>query len=153
MLKIDWDERYYGDVKRQCKILVKKYPFLEGFIILESSTKKHNVRNIGNGLSDISDNVYSYKSKNYHAVFNGVVAKDQLNSILADLCLQLHDENLTKWFLMQLIKETFTLRIGFKGKKKPPRIVYRWENQDKQIAKFLENRNFILEFLELNSER
>jgi hypothetical protein len=44
-----------------------------------------------------------------------------------------------------------------KGKKKPPEIVYRYpkdgRNQDKQIATFLENRNFILEFLELNSER
>ena len=57
----------------------------------------------------------------------------------------------------RLIKGKYTLRIGFKGKKKPPIIVYRYpkdgRNQDRQIAKFLENRNLILEFLELNSER
>jgi hypothetical protein len=53
---------------------------------------------------------------------------------------------------LQLIKGTYTLRFGSKGKTKPPEIVYRYpkdgRNQDKQIAKFLENRNFILEFLE-----
>lgn len=39
------------------------------------------------------------------------------------------------------------MRIGFKGRKKPPTIVYRYGNQDKQIAKFLTNREFILGFL------
>lgn len=32
---------------------------------------------------------------------------------------------------MQLIKGTYTLRIGFKRKKKPPKIVYYEGNQDK----------------------
>ena len=66
-------------------------------------------------------------------------------------------EELDNWLHMQDIKQTDSLRIGFKGKRKPPKIVYRYpkdgSNQDKQIAKFLENRNCILEFLELNSER
>jgi len=48
---------------------------------------------------------------------------------------------------MQKIKRTYSLRIGFKGKKKPPKIIYRWGNQDGQIKKFLENRKFILDFL------
>jgi hypothetical protein len=52
-----------------------------------------------------------------------------------------------------LIKGTYTLRIGFKGKKKPPKIVYRYGNQDKQIAKFLENRDFILDFLKVSQRK
>jgi hypothetical protein len=52
---------------------------------------------------------------------------------------------------MQLIKGTFTLRHGFKKKKGIPRIVYRFGNQDGQIAKFLANRDFILDFLEETS--
>jgi hypothetical protein len=71
----------------------------------------------------------------------------ELNRILAWLCLRLKDENLTKWFFMQLQKGTYTLRIGFKERKKPPRIIYRFGNQDKQIRKFLENRKFILDSL------
>lgn len=48
---------------------------------------------------------------------------------------------------LQMIKGMFTLRHGFKRGKKPPRIVYRYGNQDKQIARFLANRRFILNFL------
>jgi hypothetical protein len=80
------------------------------------------------------------------------LARAELESILAWLCLFTKDNGLITWFLLQLIKGTYTLRIGFKGKKKPPKIVYRYpkdgRNQDKQIAKFLENRKFILEFLD-----
>jgi hypothetical protein len=46
---------------------------------------------------------------------------------------------------MQDIKETNTLRIGSKGDKKPPRIVYRYGSQNNQIKWFLENRAFILQ--------
>ena len=150
ILKIDFDERYYYEVYRLCMILVKKYPVLDnGFIILQSSTKTHKIKKIGNSLPDVSnDVVYSYKLRSFHAVFNGVVSKDEINSILAWLCEKVKDWNLIKWFHMQLIKGTYTLRIGFKGKKRPPIIVKRYGNQDKQIRKFLENRNFILEFLE-----
>lgn len=49
---------------------------------------------------------------------------------------------------MQLIKQTFTLRYGPKKDKGPPKIIYKFGNQDKQIAKFLDNRNFILKCLD-----
>ena len=78
----------------------------------------------------------------------GEVAEEELQSILAWLCLFTKDNKLITWFLLQLIKGTYTLRIGFRGRKKPPRIAYRWGNKDRQIAKFLENRNFILDFLD-----
>ena len=148
MVKVDWDERFLCEVKRFCKILVKRFPVLDGgFIILKSSTKLRKIRN-----DTFTDIAYSYKSPSYHTVFKGAVSKDELDSILAWLCLFTKDWNLIIWYLLQQTKKTHTLRIGFKGKKKPPKIVYRWGSQDRQIAKFLENRNFILEFLELNSE-
>jgi hypothetical protein len=128
--------------------MVKRFPVLGGgFIILQSSEKTRKIRN-----DVFTEIAYTYKSKSYHTVFNGEVSKDELQSILAWLCLFTKDNKVTTWFLLQLIKGTYTLRIGFKGKKKPPKIVYRWGNQDRQIAKFLENRNFILDFLDSNSE-
>jgi hypothetical protein len=148
IVKVDWDERFLCEVKRFCKIMVKRFPVLGGgFIILQSSEKTRKIRN-----DVFTEIAYTYKSKSYHTVFNGEVSKDELQSILAWLCLFTKDNKVTTWFLLQLIKGTYTLRIGFKGKKKPPKIVYRWGNQDRQIAKFLENRNFILDFLDSNSE-
>jgi hypothetical protein len=142
-LKVDLDERFLCEVKRFCKIMVKRFPVLGGgFIILQSSTKLCKIRN-----DTFTEFAYTYKSKSYHTVFNGEVTKDELQSILAWLCLFTKDNNLITWFLLQLIKGSYTLRIGFKGKKNPPRIVYRYGNQDKQIAKFLANRQFILDFL------
>ena len=114
--------------------------------------KTRKIRDIGNSLSDVSTVAYCYKVKSYHAVFNGVVSKDEFNSILAWLCLHTNDWNLIRWFLMQLIKGTSALRIGFKGKKKPLKIIYRYGNQDRKISMFLENRKFILRFLESSSK-
>jgi hypothetical protein len=149
MVKVDWDERFLCEIKRLCKIMVKRFPVLGGgFIILQSSTKTRKIRN-----DTFTEIAYSYKSPSYHTVFNGEVSKDELQSILAWLCLFTKDNGLITWFLLQLIKGTYTLRIGFKGRKKPPKIVYRWGNQDKQIAKFLENRNFILDFLVQSGKR
>jgi len=110
---------------------------------LQSSVKTRKIRN-----DVFTEIAYSYKSKSYHTVFNGEVSEDELQSILAWLCLFTKDNKLITWFLLQLIKGTYSLRIGFKGRKKPPKIVYHMGNQDRQIAKFLENRNFILDFLE-----
>ena len=149
IVKVDWDERFLCEVKRFCKIMVKRFPVLGGgFIILQSSVKTRKIRN-----DVFTEIAYSYKSPSYHTVFNGVVSKDELESILAWLCLFTKDWNLIIWFLLQLHKRTYTLRIGFKGKKKPPKIVYRYGNQDKQIAKFLENRAFILNFLAQSEKR
>ncbi len=143
IFKIDWDERFLCEVKRYCKIMVKRFPVLGGgFIILQSSVKTRKIRN-----DTFTEIAYSYKSPSYHTVFNGEVSGNELQSILAWLCLFTKDWGLITWFLLQLIKRTYTLRIGFKGRKKPPKIVFRYGNQDRQIKKFLENRDFILDFL------
>jgi hypothetical protein len=141
ILKIDHDETPLPFVKRIDYMLCKRYN-LEGFIILQSSVKTHIVKD-----EELEKDVYKYQTKSYHSVFNKSLTMIEINRILAWLCLRLKDENLTKWFFMQLQKGTYTLRIGFKGKKKPPRIVFAYGCQDKQIAKFLSNRDFILKFL------
>jgi len=141
IVKVDWDERGLVEVKRLSMLMNNRYG-LDGFIILESSTKPHKVRN--EALTAIA---YKYKTKSYHTVFNKKVSPNELNSVLAWLCLLTKDNKLITWFLLQLIKGTYTLRHGFKKRKQPPRIVCRCGNQDKQIAKFLANRKFIFDFL------
>lgn len=75
-----------------------------------------------------------------------------MNRILAWLCLFTKDNKLVTWFLLQMIKGTFTLRHGFKKSKSFPQIVYRFGNQNGQIAKFLANREFILDFLGVKAD-
>ena len=142
IVKVDWDERLLTEVKRFSRLMNERYN-LDGYIILQSSTKKREIRE-----QTLDHICYSYQSKSYHTVFNRVVSEKELNGILAWLCLFTKDNKLITWFLLQNIKGTYTLRHGFKCKKSYPKIVYRFGNQDKQIAKFLANRNFILKFLE-----
>jgi len=139
--KVDWDERFLIEVKRFSRLMNERYN-LDGFIILQSSTTLHKVR-----IESLDRIAYEYKTKSFHTVFNRPVSYQELISILAWLCVFTKDNKLNTWFLLQLIKGTFTLRLGFKGKKKPPKIVYRYGNQDKQIAKYLSNRAFVLNFL------
>lgn len=141
IVKVELDNVDFRFAKRIGKILNKRYN-LDGFIILQSSTTNHKIEN-----ADYSKTVYRFRTYSYHIVFNRKVSESENRSIIAWLCMYLKDENLTKWFLMQCIKQTTTLRIGFKGKKKPPKIVYRYGNQDKMIKEFLDNRQFILDFL------
>jgi hypothetical protein len=141
IVKIDWDERGIVEVKRFSRLLLERYN-LDGYIILQSSTTHHKVRD-----ETLDHACYKYTTKSYHTVFNRKVSNDKLNEALAWLCLFTKDNKLTTWFLLQLIKGTYTLRHGFKGKKRPPKIVYRYGNQDRQIARFLANRQFILDFL------
>jgi hypothetical protein len=141
IVKVDWDERNLVEVKQFSRLMNERY-HLDGFIILQSSTHKREIR-----TEDLTQIAYTYKTKSYHTVFNRSVSWNELHSILAWLCLFTKDNKLVIWFLLQLIKGTFTLRVGFKKRKKPPRIVYRFGNQNGQIAKFLANRKFILGFL------
>jgi len=140
IIKIDWDNRFRCEVKRYSRMMCESSN-LVGFMILESSSRTRHVLD-----EQLGKVVYKYKTKSYHTVFNEPVSYDKIISCLAWLCMVVKDQKLTDWFLMQLIKGTFTLRHGFKGKKSPPRIVYRYGSQDKQIKKFLDNRKFILDF-------
>lgn len=120
---------------------------LDGFRIFQSSVKTHSVKNIeGDKI------VYKYRTRGFHLVFNREVSESENRSIVSWLCLHLKSywnviENLDWWFHMQCVKQTVTLRHGFKGNKKPPREVYRFGNQDKMIAEFMDTREYILDFL------
>jgi hypothetical protein len=143
-LMIDFDASLrttITDIIRYCKLLCKKY-HLEGFIILKSSSKTKKIKNASGDRT-----VKKIETCGYHVVFNKPLTLKEINSILAWLCLELKDENLTKWFFMQLQKPTYTLRHGFKGDKRPPVIVWRHGKQNKKIKEFLENRNFVCNFL------
>lgn len=141
IVKVDWDERCLHLVKRYSFMLYNRYE-LDGFLILHSSTKTIRIKN-----EELTKVVYQYKTRNYHTIFNQEISKDNIDAYLAWLCLEVNDYNLTKWYIMQRIKQTYTLRIGFKGNKNPPKIVFRYGNQDKMIKEFLDNRDFILNFL------
>lgn len=83
-------------------------------------------------------------SKNsYHVVFNRPVSWSENTRIIAWVSLESGNENLKKYFLMQCIKESSTLRISNKGEKSSPRIVFRFRKQDKQVKEYLSYRRMI----------
>lgn len=59
---------------------------------------------------------------------------------MAWICLISQNTELIKWFVMQCIKESSTLRISPKEDKKTPRIVYRFGFQSHEIKQFLKYR-------------
>jgi len=96
---------------------------LEGFIILRSS-KNH-----------------------YHVVFNRRVIWRKNIHIMNWVAIQSKLLKLKDYALMQGIKESSTLRIGPKGDKPIPKIIYRFSSQDHEIQKFLEYRKQIKELI------
>ena len=101
---------------------------LEGFIILRSSPK------------------------HYHLVFNAPVSWSKNLHIIAWIAQRIKNRSLNAYVIMQCIKESSTLRLGFKGDKPSPRIVFRYGKQDKQIKSFLKYRRLILK-LEKRTKR
>jgi hypothetical protein len=63
--------------------------------------------------------------------------------IVAWVTLLSHNQGLLKWFLMQCIKQGSTLKVSPKGDKPPPRVVFRYGRQEKQIRSFLSFRKLI----------
>jgi hypothetical protein len=86
-------------------------------------------------------------NRSYHVVFNRVVSWDRNMHILCWVALESHNDALLRYELLQGIKESSTLRIGPKGGKSPPRVVYRWGKQDMQIRKYLNERKKINKLL------
>jgi hypothetical protein len=89
---------------------------LEGFLLLKSS-KNH-----------------------YHVVYNKTVSLLENQNVVAWACLLTHKIELMQWFVMQIIKGSFTLRIGKKGDKPAPRIVFRYGKQDSEIENYMNIR-------------
>lgn len=63
--------------------------------------------------------------------------------IMAWVAIQSRILKVKDYVLMQCIKGSSTLRVSPKGEKPSPRIVYRYGKKEKQIRKFIENRQFI----------
>jgi hypothetical protein len=89
---------------------------LEGFLLVKSS-KKH-----------------------YHIVYNRTVSWIENLNVVAWACLLTHKTELMKYLVMQILKGSSTLRIGKKGDKPAPRIVFRYGKQDSEIKNYLNIR-------------
>ena len=78
--------------------------------------------------------------KGFHVVFDH--AADWIDNVSIMAWVVLHSKNpgLLKWFTMQCIKRSSTLRVSSKGDKPPPRIVHREGCQDDRIKSYLDFR-------------
>jgi hypothetical protein len=117
-VKLDFDDASFKFVRNWALKAVEWFK-LEGFLILKSS-KNH-----------------------YHVVLNKTVAWKRNLHVVAWVALQSKNKGLTKWLLMQCIKEKSTLRISSKKEKPIPRIVHHEGKQDQQIDEYLKMRNLI----------
>lgn len=115
---LDFDNTTFKDVRYWAEETMKRFK-LGGFLILKSS------------------------KNNYHVVFNRRVDWSENMSIVASVTLACRNPRMTKWFLLQCRKSEPTLRVGPKGSKPSPRIVYRYGRQDDQIREFLLERRRI----------
>jgi hypothetical protein len=111
-VKLDFDDVSFKFVKYWA-LRTMKWFRLRGFIILKSS-KNH-----------------------YHVVFDRSVTWKKNVHIMSWVCLESKNKGLIKWFLMQCIKESSTLRVSRKKGKLSPRIGFRNGKQDKEIGDFL----------------
>lgn len=114
-VKLDFDNTSFRVVK-QCASDTMKWFNLKGLMILKSS------------------------NNSYHVLFDRKVSWRKNVRIMAWICLISQNAELIKWFIMQCIEESSTLRISPKEDKKTPRIVYRYGSQNKEIREFLKYR-------------
>lgn len=78
---------------------------------------------------------------NYHAVFNKPVSWERNVRVMAWACfISEFNPSLSRWFVMQCIKRSSTLRLSRKREKPSPRIVYRYGREDERIAVYLGSR-------------
>jgi hypothetical protein len=100
----------------------KTYTFfkLDGFIIFQSSFSS------------------------FHVVFNRPVSWAENIMIMCWVALESQLQKLKDYVILQGRKGASTLRISSKGEKAPPKIVYRYGNQDNMIKEFLEKRKDLI---------
>lgn len=118
-VKLDFDNTKLKTVKYWA-YRTQEYFRLKGHIILQSS------RN------------------NYHVLFDRSVSWTKNLHIVAWVAQQTKNKNLTGWLLFQCIKESSTLRVGMKGRKHPPKIIFRHGSQAGEIRNYLTYRRLIL---------
>lgn len=114
--KLDLDNVSYKKAKHIAKRVCDWFK-LEGFLILKSS------------------------KNSYHVVFNKSVTWKRNVEILSWACyISEFNLNLMRYLVMQCIKGESTLRVGFKRRKRPPKIVYRYGKQGNEIRNYLQYR-------------
>jgi hypothetical protein len=118
-VKLDFDGTPLKTVKFWCFRTMQFFK-LQGFIILQSS------------------------KNNYHAVFDRSVSWSRNLHIIAWVAQQSKHKKLTGWLLFQCIKESSTLRVGRKGRKGVPKIVFRYGTQNNEIKTFLQYRKSLI---------
>jgi len=111
-VKLDFDDAPFKTVKHLA-LRTMKWHKLEGLIILKSS------------------------ERHYHVVFDRIVCWAENMRVVAWACLPSKNEGLLRWFLLQCIKGSSTLRVTHKGGKPSPRVVFREGKQDAEIRNFL----------------
>ena len=111
-VKLDLDEMPFKMAKYWA-LRTMEWFRLRGFIILKSSTN------------------------HYHVLFNRSVTWKKNVHVMAWVCLESKNKELMRWFLMQCIKESSTLRVSPKKEKLSPRVVFRNGIQDIEIKIFL----------------
>lgn len=117
-VKRDFDETSHHGVK-QWSLKIRKQFHLGGFVLLKSS------------------------NNHYHAVFDRMVSWVENLEIMAWTALLTHELSPLKYFQMQCIKRSATLRVSTKREKPSPRIVHRYGTQNDQILHFLAYRRLI----------
>ena len=85
---------------------------------------------------ELHDDIEGFR-RHYHVLFDRPVIWKKNTHIMAWVCLESKNEGLIRWFLMQCIKESSTLRVSSKKEKPSPIIVFRYGMQDKEIKSFL----------------
>ena len=86
----------------------------------------------------------------YHVIFDRKVSWKHNMHIVAWVCLQSKNQGLLKWFIMQCIKESSTVRLSPKGDKPTPRIVYHHGKQTGEIQNYLQYRSLVKKIRDLN---
>lgn len=117
-VKLDFDNTTFRTVK-DCSFEIMGMFKLRGFIILKSS------------------------ENHYHVLFDRTVSWLKNLKIMAWTALLTHNISQLKYFQMQCIKRSSTLRVSSKGDKPSPRIVYRYGKENEQIRNFINYRKVI----------
>lgn len=142
IVQVDFDKMPLPEVKYWCYRACNFFR-LKGFIVLESSKREFIAKEMGkNGKV-----TYRYVKRNYLAVFDRPVSWAKNCHIINWIALESGSEDLKKWVTMQCIKESSTLRLSPKIDKPIPKVVFCYGSQDRQIKRFLETRELVLDIL------
>jgi hypothetical protein len=122
-----------------CKTVKLDLDNMASSTVKEINTRTMNWFNLGGYLTLKSSR------KCYHSIFDRYVSWAENVAIMAWIALNLFTKNpkVTKWFLLQCIKGSSTLRITPKKDKPSPRIVDWSGEQNHAIQNFLKERKRI----------